>query len=147
MKRRNVILLAALFLLLGLQFFPLSEKNPPSLSANQGFAHGLSDDSQIHLLKNACYDCHSHETNFPWYTSVAPVSIWINGHIKGGRKKLNFSNWQSYDAEEKVHKLRESIEEIEDGHMPPTSYGFMHKEAALQDEEKAALIAWLKGML
>ncbi len=147
MKRSQKILIYCIGLLIGLQFVPLSERKIDKVPDNQSFSQieGLDKD-QLILLKNACYDCHSYETTYPWYAQVAPVSIWINGHIKGGRQKLNFSTWQQYDSEKQKHKLRESAEEIRDGHMPPKSFAFMHSGAKMTDQQKEALASWLESL-
>lgn len=97
------------------------------------------------ILKNACYDCHSNQPTYPWYTSVAPVSWWIKNHINEGSKHLNFSIWQTYTVKRKDHKLEECVEMIEEGEMPINSYTWMHPEAKLTDAQKQLLIDWFKA--
>jgi cytochrome c551/c552 len=97
------------------------------------------------ILKNACYDCHSNQPTYPWYTSVAPVSWWIKNHINEGSKHLNFSIWQTYTVKRKDHKLEECVEMIEEGEMPMNSYTWMHPEAKLTDAQKQLLIDWFKA--
>jgi len=93
-------------------------------------------------LRNACYDCHSHETRWPWYAAVAPVS-WLVAHdVNHGRHELNFSTWGAYDATKRRKKLAKSIKELDEGEMPLWYYVPMHPEAKLGDAERAALRAW-----
>jgi hypothetical protein len=91
------------------------------------------------LLRRACYDCHSNETAWPWYSQVAPVS-WLVAHDVGeGREAVNFSTWTAYAAATRAKRLRETAEEVAEGEMPPWYYRLMHPEARLTREEKAAL--------
>ncbi len=98
------------------------------------------------LIKNICYNCHSNQIKYPWYSDVAPVSWWINDHIEDGRKHLNFSNWGKYIAEKKSHKAEEAWEEIEEKEMPLQSYTFIHREANLTDEQRELLISYFKTL-
>jgi hypothetical protein len=95
------------------------------------------------LLRRACYDCHSHETVWPWYASVAPFS-WLVAHdVAEGREKLDFSIWTSYGPGKRTKKLRESAKEIAEGEMPPWQYRLVHAEARFSEVERAQLLAWL----
>lgn len=89
------------------------------------------------IVRRACYDCHSHETDWPWYSRVAPVSFWIRDHVKEGREHLNFSVSDRGDTDE-------TVEVLEEGKMPLPSYIQMHSEAELSDEEMEILIAGFK---
>ena len=66
------------------------------------------------ILKQACFDCHSSTTNYPWYNSITPVNFWLNSHIKEGKKHFNVSKWSTYSDKKKDHKLEELIEELEE---------------------------------
>jgi len=138
-------ILLILFLIIA-QFFPI-DKTAPVTEASQDFITMKKPPAEVaNLLKGACYDCHSHETQYPWYTSVAPLSWWIGGHIKNGRQNTNFSTWGSYDAGKQSHKIEECIEEIEAVRMPPKTYRFSHSIASFSDSEQTALINWLKSV-
>jgi cytochrome c551/c552 len=94
------------------------------------------------ILRRACYDCHSNETVWPGYSRVAPVS-WLVAHdVREGRRQLDFSTWNRYDAVTRRRKLDRAAEEVADGDMPPVYYVWMHPEARLSDADKAALKAW-----
>lgn len=89
------------------------------------------------LAKRACFDCHSNETVWPWYTMIAPISWLIYRDVEEGRRELNFSEWQGGTREgEKPAEIREQIEK---GEMPPALYRMMHAEARLSDAEKRQL--------
>jgi cytochrome c551/c552 len=96
------------------------------------------------ILKRACYDCHSHETVWPWYSNVAPISWMVARHVELGRYRLNFSAWESYDEKQKAHKLEELVDEVTEGEMPMPGYVALHSEAKLTDAEKATLLNWAK---
>ena len=98
------------------------------------------------LIKEACYDCHSNQTSYPWYSEIAPLSWWIDDHIAHGRKHLNFSEWASYKAEKKSHKAEEAVEEINEGEMPLESYQLAHSSGRLSDEEKTMIVRWFKDL-
>jgi mono/diheme cytochrome c family protein len=92
------------------------------------------------LAVGACFDCHSNETNWPWYTSVAPFSWLTQRDVDEGRNFMNFSEWDQPQGE-----LNEVGESIREGAMPPWYYGITHSGARLSDAEKAELIAGLNA--
>lgn len=87
------------------------------------------------LARRACFDCHSNETRWPWYASIAPVSWRVQGHVDEARSKLNFSE---FDRSQR--HARRAAEELRDGDMPPWDYALMHADSRLGPEEKQALI-------
>ncbi len=138
------ILIGLLIILVAIQFVRIDKDNPP-VEESQEFMTIMSPPAEIAtLMKASCYDCHSHETKYPWYTNVAPVSWWIKKHINEGRGHLNFSIWGTYSAKKAAHKLEECYEEVEEGKMPLTSYLPMHPEAKLSDEQVNLLVNWFK---
>lgn len=94
------------------------------------------------VLRRACYDCHSNETVWPWYSNVSPVSWLLARDVRKGRRELNFSTWNAYDAKKKAKKLKESVEEVTEGEMPPWFYVAAHRDAALSEIDVARLRAW-----
>jgi hypothetical protein len=87
------------------------------------------------LAVRACFNCHSNQTNEPWYSNVAPVSWLLTNHVNGGRSKLNFSEWDSSQA----RQMRDAVEAIREGSMPPSSYTWfgLHSDSKLTPEEQA----------
>lgn len=93
------------------------------------------------LLVNACYDCHSNQTIWPWYSSVAPMSWIIEGHVDDGRRSLNFEEWNSYTKEEKQKQLKEIYRTVY-ASMPPKDYARMHEKAQLTKEQRELIREW-----
>jgi hypothetical protein len=136
------ILLGLLVVLIAIQFIRI-DKTKPETKKSEDFIVMTNPPADVAtLLKSACYDCHSHETNYPWYTNIAPFSFMIEHHIEEGREHLNFSKWGTYDTRKAIHKLEECAEEIEENKMPMESYTKMHKEANLTEAQKERLVIW-----
>lgn len=128
--------LAAVFLLLQLVPYGRAHDNPPVV------AEPSWDSPQTReLAARACFDCHSHETDWPWYSNIAPVSWLTARHVEHGREHLNFSDWnQSHDEHgHEEHDAEEMSEVVLEGEMPLRSYLLTHPEARLTDAERAAL--------
>ena len=96
----------------------------------------------MNLMKNACYDCHSMETTYPWYSYVAPVKWLVKSDILEARHHVNFTNWADYTEKAKIKKLDDIHEELEKGDMPPSNYKMMHARARLSEAERQKLISW-----
>lgn len=143
MSRKKKILLGILTALVVIQFIQIDKSNP-EYDKSQSFEVIEGDNEYTATLVDACYDCHSYETEYPWYTYTQPVGWWIRGHIRGGRTKLNFSEWGKLSTADKEHKFHEMAEEVVEGHMPPGGFVNMHPEAEISEESKSALIHWLK---
>ncbi|MFY0605732.1 MAG: heme-binding domain-containing protein [Cyclobacteriaceae bacterium] len=138
------VLLFVFVLLMLIQVFPgerpaVIEKNPSDIHQEV-----LIDDEVSNILKTSCYDCHSNETKYPWYTNVVPVSWLINHDVEEGREELNFSEWAQYSDKRKHHKLEELIEEVEEGEMPMEAYTFIHRSTKLNEQQIAVLTQWAK---
>ncbi len=93
----------------------------------------------------SCYDCHSHQTQWPWYARVAPVSWLIVSDVKEGRQHLNLSEWPATDAKRAVRRLEEMSDQIGNGVMPPAKYTAIHAGARLTDSQRKVLTDWLDG--
>jgi len=129
--------LAALFLLI--QLVPVTRTNPP-IEAD------LVAPAQVkNILRRTCYDCHSHETRWPWYSRVAPVSWWLAAHVNAGRADLNFSQWPLFDLETRELFLRDIEKQLLDGTMPLRSYVRGHREARLSDRDREILLEWVRA--
>ena len=93
-------------------------------------------------LNQACGNCHSNRTDWPWYSHAAPGSWWIRSHVRKGREELNFSNWPSYSARQRRAKLDSICGVISTGRMPPWSYTIMHPGARLTAKDKKTVCVW-----
>lgn len=137
------ILIAALVII---QFFRIDKTTIP-VDVTKDFISVTHPPARVaEIIKISCYDCHSNQTNYPWYTNVAPLSWWIGHHIEEGREHLNLSNWGNYSKKKAAHKLEEFYEEVEKGEMPLEFYTKIHSETKLSDEDKEVLIAWIKRL-
>lgn len=119
-------------LFIAIQFLPAARTNPPVESEVAWDSPRTRD-----LFYRACADCHSHETRWPSYSRVAPVSWLIASHVREGRRGMNISVPDEVDVTEAVAQIRKD-------RMPPADYRLMHPDARLDDAEKADLIAGLK---
>ncbi|TFV97277.1 cytochrome C [Algoriphagus kandeliae] len=94
------------------------------------------------VIKKACYDCHSNQTNYPWYSHVAPFSWLVAKDIREGREELNFSEWENYDPLDQLAILDDIYGEVEEEEMPLPIYTWVHWDAKLEDSERKALMEW-----
>jgi len=135
-KKVIITMVGVLFLgFVLIQAVPVDRSNPP-VESDIPTPPDVKD-----ILRTSCYDCHSNETHWPWYGYLAPVSWWMKSHLNSARDHLNFSTWDSYSTQEQ-ELIEESIEEIEDGGMPPGYYKPLHSGSGVSDEELAILQAW-----
>lgn len=126
--------------LVAIQFVPVDRTNPPVETEVPATAEVRS------ILRRACYDCHSHETVWPWYSRIAPIS-WLVAHdVNAGREELNLSTWNRYTTKQQLKKLKESWDEVAEGEMPPWMYLPPHPDARLSAEDQAALRAWSQSV-
>ncbi len=93
------------------------------------------------LLKTSCFDCHSNETTWPWYSQIAPFSWVVANHVNTGRKALNFSTWENYSPQLKEEKLK-AIYRTAYASMPLPSYIYAHGEANLTKEQRSMIRDW-----
>ena len=92
------------------------------------------------IMKTNCFDCHSNQTEYPWYAEISPLSFWFKDHIDEGKDELNFSEWGTYSLKKKDHKLEELIEEVDEGEMPLDSYTWIHGK--LSENDQKVLLEW-----
>ena len=116
---------------------PVKMSNPPITSDIK------TPNNVKNILRESCYDCHSNETIWYWYTEFAPISWLIARDVNEGREHLNFSTWDKYSTTEKKELLAESIETIQEGEMPMKIYALMHPEAKINKDELNVLITWI----
>lgn len=98
------------------------------------------------ILERSCYDCHSNQTVWPWYSSVSPVSWLVADDVREGRRHLNFSEWGKYRAGIRIAKLDMLVSQVTKGNMPLGKYLLIHRNAALSDAERDLLCSWAGAM-
>jgi cytochrome c551/c552 len=141
MKKKTILWIVIVIVVLGLlvQLVPLPARgHNPAVVAEPNWD---SPQTQA-LVKRACFDCHSNETVWPWYSYVAPVSWLIYNDVVEGRSRMNFSMWDT-----KSRPVNELVGEIEEGGMPPGKYLLMHPSARLTAAEKQQLITGITNSL
>ena len=139
------VLLALAAAALAAQLLTVERVNPTSPVSP--LANGyIAAPAQIEvLLTRACYDCHSNETRWPWYSRVAPVSWLVARDVALGRKELNFSEWGSYYPQTRKRKLQWMGRVLRERSMPPWAYRLMHPGARLTAAERATLDRWIES--
>jgi mono/diheme cytochrome c family protein len=128
------LLTGLLFLFVAAQLVPYGRDhdNPP-MAAEPAWDTPATRE----LARRACFDCHSNETHWPWYSNIAPLSWLIQRDVDEGRDELNWSEWGPDEEGD------ESAETVIEGSMPPGAYPLLHPEARLNDQEIDALVAGL----
>jgi len=134
----GIILLA----LLVAQFFRPDRNDPgsdPTLVIGQQMNVPPSVRS---ILERSCFDCHSNQTRWPWYSSFAPVSWLVANDVKEGRGHLNFSEWGTYTRKRQIAKLDMMVSEVDKNQMPLKTYLLLHRDATLSEADKDVLCTW-----
>lgn len=142
MSLTKKILFAIGIIIIAIQFIQPAHNKSGQLTATDisKIIH-IPVDVQL-VLKNACLDCHSNNTHYPWYSNIEPMGWLMASHIKQGKEELNFSEFGSYSNRRQLSKLNGIANSIKDDIMPLSSYKLMHKNAALSEKEKTLVINW-----
>ncbi len=140
-KKIKIIVLPLVVLTVLIQFVPTTHTNPPVTGEIE------APEEVMAILRRSCYDCHSNETVWPWYSYVAPASWLVTKDVRDGRKHVNFSEWDSYSAKEQKHTRKECGEEVEAGEMPLWFYVPLHPDSEMMQKDVETILAWSKGAL
>ena len=127
-----------------IQFFPIDKTNPITNEGMDFLKIKNTPEPIAKLIRNSCYDCHSNETKYPFYSNIQPVAWLLKNHIDEGRKELNFSTFATYDPKRQAHKLEEAAEYVEQKNMPLESYTLGHSDAKLSDEQRKQLVDYFR---
>lgn len=150
-KKSQKVYKVTLLILLGaflLMQFITPERNLSPVPAGKSFVDSFKVDPKVNaILSVSCYDCHSNNTQYPWYTNVQPLGWFMADHITEGKKKLNFDDLPNYSPRRINSKLSQIVEQIEKGKMPLSSYTWMHSGAKLSEEDKQLLISYFDKQL
>ncbi len=140
MKKK--ILYIVMGILLAIQFIQPDRSNPPLEPGRTIDAFVTIPENVRTKLRDACFDCHSHETEWPWYSYIAPVSWLISRDVALGRSELNFSNWAKYSRGRAGEKLAQMAEQVSSKEMPLPIYPPLHPKARLTDDERKMISDW-----
>jgi len=141
MKKILIVLLVAFIII---QFFPIDKTNPATNEGMDFLKIKNTPEPIANIIKNSCYNCHSNETEYPFYSNIQPVAWLLKNHIDEGRKELNFSTFATYEPKRQVHKLEEATEYVEQKKMPLESYTLGHQDAKLTDEQRKQLADYFR---
>lgn len=145
---KSKIAIAIVIILIGIQFVPGEERTAPRTEPSADMLMLLDADPELaSIIKDACYDCHSYESEYPWYAAIAPISWWLDGHVQHGREELNFNNWATMEADDQRHALKESAEKVEKKEMPLTPFLITHPEARISEEQRAQIADWMRSKM
>lgn len=136
MKYLKKILVGFVVLLLVLQLVPVDRENPAVTGEID------APPAVLAILQRSCYDCHSNEVRWPWYSRVAPVSFLVAHDVEEAREHLNFSEWDKRSPDKRAHAIEELWEEVESEEMPLWFYLPLHPDAKLSAEDRGTLKAW-----
>jgi hypothetical protein len=148
LKRILQFLIAAIVVaIVVIQFLGPVRSNPISPAAQAVEAHLQLNPQVSSILSRSCGDCHSNNTQWPWYSHVAPVSWFVIDHVNHGRSHLNFSEWGRFSADESREMLEHICKEVKSGSMPLTSYTRIHTGAKLSQDDVGTLCDWANSQL
>jgi hypothetical protein len=134
-----IILIAVVVIL---QLIPSGRPEVIEDNKSDLLANNKVPDSVAYFLKTACYDCHSNESVYPWYSYVAPVSWLVSRDVNLGREEMNLSNWETLDKMRKAKYLSDIVDVVSDGTMPMAIYPLMHPEAKLKRSDRQMIVDW-----
>ncbi|WP_338359681.1 heme-binding domain-containing protein [Yeosuana marina] len=146
MKIVKIIVFVLLVVFVGIQFIK-TPRNQSDIVPKTDFMlvndvpKGIGNKLQI-----SCYDCHSNNTVYPWYSKIQPGAWFMENHIKNGKEELNFNEWDSYSNRRKKSKLKSIINQIKDNEMPLLSYTLIHRDAKLSENTKKKMIQFMEQL-
>jgi len=141
-RRLKIVGLGLIAVLALLQFFQPERNNAPIDPELDMLEILVLTEPMADLIRDACYDCHSNQTVYPWYSRISPVSLYLNRHIVKGKEDLNFSDYGLLDKADKIGAFADFCDALDAGTMPLQSYMLIHKDARLTLEERESLCNW-----
>lgn len=142
MNRAKKIFFAVVLLFIVMQFIRPALNKTNEAQAADMITHFNIQENVADILRTSCYDCHSNNTQYPWYTNIQPAGWLLAKHIRDGKEDLNFSEFANYSDRRQLSKLKAIKNSIEDASMPLSSYTFIHADAKLSKESKALILTW-----
>ena len=129
-----------------IQFFPTTLNERDTVPQSDFMVENQVPATIKNRLQVSCYDCHSNNTDYPWYSKIQPSAWYLEDHIQEGKDELNFNEWATYSDRRKNSKLRSIISQIEEDKMPLDSYILIHRDAILSDEDKRMIIDYMTAL-
>ncbi|MFB6456663.1 heme-binding domain-containing protein [Chitinophaga sp. Hz27] len=148
MRKIKIVFLVLSLAFIALQFFRPTKNIASASITTDDISQAYTIPAEVQqLLQAACYDCHSNNTQYPWYTNIQPVGWFMAAHIKNGKADLNFNEFGKYSAKRKHNKLKRMKEQILSSNMPLPSYRLLHPEARLTTAQQIQIINWIDSTL
>ena len=145
-RKFKIILVVLVGVFIVIQFVP-SQRPANEPVAGYDFIEHYDVPADVEqVLRNACFDCHSQEVNYPWYAYVAPSSWLVSRDVRIGRSNLDFSRWSELDKKDKLKLSSEIGEEVEEGNMPLPIYLLMHPGASLDAAQRELILQWTEQL-
>ena len=142
---KNIVLVLVVAFV-GIQFIPTKRNQSDIVPATDFMLVNNVPNNIKSKLQVSCYDCHSNNTNYPWYNKIQPVAWFLEDHIKEGKAELNFSEWDTYSERRKNSKLKSIISQINDDKMPLSSYTIIHKNTKLSERNKKLIVGYVSEL-
>jgi len=139
-KAAVIVVLGLAVIAVGIQLVPVSRTNPPVVADFDGPADVRA------VFRKSCYDCHSNETRWPWYSRVAPSSWLVTHDVEEARDHFNFSLWGTYSADKQAHLAEDIWDEVKDGDMPLLIYRLAHRGVTPSDADKMTVERWSRAV-
>jgi hypothetical protein len=124
------------------QFYRPARTNPPVDPARNVVSAASIPADVSAILTRSCFDCHSNETRWPWYSAVVPMAWGVANHVTEGRAQMNFSEWGAYAPRKRVAMLEKMCDEVREGKMPLPQYLLLHSDARLTEADWKAVCDW-----
>ncbi|TXD70735.1 heme-binding domain-containing protein [Aequorivita lipolytica] len=143
----KILLLVLLVAFIAIQFFP-TQRNESDIVARTDFLIVNKSPKDIStILRESCYDCHSNNTDYPWYNKIQPVAWFLEDHVKHGKGELNFNTWDELSDRRKKSKLKSITNQVKDDEMPLYSYTLIHRDAILSDSDKNTIENYMNSLM
>lgn len=143
----KILLILSVTILVGIQFIP-TKFNKEVVNKTDDFITMYNVPNTIATkIKTSCYDCHSNNTIYPWYSKIQPINMLMSQHIEEGKEDLNFSEFGAYSDRRKKSKLKSIISQIKNDEMPLTSYTLLHWDASFSIKEKKEILIFISNFL
>lgn len=146
MKIVKIIAWTALIAFVIIQFYPIDYNRSEIVLQTDFMSVNIVPVAIKNSVQVSCYDCHSNNTAYPWYSKIQPAAWFLENHIKEGKAELNFNEWDDYSERRKKSKLRSIVKQIESGEMPMESYTLIHRNAILSESEKERVIQYMTNL-
>lgn len=143
---KKVLLISFLALLLVQLYQPTRNKDNGKINPIHITKVYSVPENVENILRTSCFDCHSNNTNYPWYSYIQPARFIMEKDIKNGKDDLNFSEWGNYSERKQQSKLDRIEKQIKSGEMPLPLYTLTHKKAILTSTQKNELYNWIKTL-